>query len=372
MWTFLTRVIWRKLRVTREPGLRPHGALVKMAAGMLQPFSDTAAAESPVQSAASGMSPRAHAGSALLRREIAPERPPGWYARFKLKVARTFLWGWASAFSLKGLYLFGVWFGTIEYLINFKRRARYRAALRRIFRDGLSRKRERTIVRSYFRRTRCDKLIYLVFDKLPREKLLRRIKFHGRAIVDEALKRGNGVYLMGSHLGSQHVGTLLFALHGYSGAAVRDRNESATRRLMQDRFFETFPEYRGARWLYADSFPRDIYRCFQENRLVASALDVGRIRGTTLKTCPVSIFGERREFLTGTLQIALRCRATVAQIFVVSRPNFYFRIMISPPLYVPGNEPEPDRAARIAEIMQAYASGIEAHAREYPDHLSRS
>lgn len=337
---------------------------------MVQPVSDTAAAERPAHPTVSRVRVRARNGTSPPEPH-ALERTPGWYSRFKLAVARTFLWGWASAFGLRGLYLFGVWFGTLEYLINFKRRARYRAALSSIYPGGVRLERARSIVRSYFRRTRCDKLIYLVFDKLPREKLRRRIKFHGRAIVDQALARGNGMYLMGSHLGAQHVGTLLFALYGYSGAAVRDRNESATKRLMQERFFETFPEYRGAKWLYADSFPRDIYRCFQENRLVASALDVGRIRGTTLKTCPVSIFGEQREFLTGTLQIALRCHATVAQIFVVSRRNFYFRIMVSEPVYVPSGDPEPDRPERIAQIMQAYASGIEAHARECPDHLSR-
>jgi lauroyl/myristoyl acyltransferase len=123
--------------------------------------------------------------------------------------------------------------------------------------------------------------------------------------------------------------------------------------------------------LYADSFPRDIYRCFRDNCIVGSALDVGRIRGLTLKTCPVEIFGQRRQFLTGTLQIALRCRATVAQAFVVSRPNFYFRLIVEPPLYVPDAADDGDSEEHIADLMQRYAEGIEAHVREHPDHLSR-
>ena len=318
--------------------------------------------------------PRASAGRRTSHPESdprQPERPTGWYTRLKLEIARGFLWGWARLFSLRGLYLFGVAFGTLEYLINFKRRARFRAALARIFPEGVDADQSRRFTLTFFRRTRCDKLFYLVFDRLPREKLVKRIKFFGREHIDDALARGNGVYLMGSHTGSQHVLTLLLALLGYEGAAIRDRNESASRRFMQDRFLETFPEFRGARWLYADSFPRDIYRCFQENRIVGSALDVGRQRGQTLRTCPVEIFGEKREFLTGTLQIALRCRATVMQIFVVSRPNFYFRIIATPPLCVPDSNEHPDTPERLASILQAYADGIESHAREYPDNLSR-
>lgn len=300
-----------------------------------------------------------------------PARRLGWYTRAKLGLVRWFLLIWVRGFSLKGLYLLGRHFGTIEYLINFRRRARYRRELRRIFADGIERSREKQTIREYFRRTRCDKLFYVIFDRLPKDKIMRRIKFHGREHLDAALGRGNGIYVMLSHHGSHHVAGLLMALLGYKCAGVRDRNEGATRVYVQQKYAETFPEIAAIRLLYADSFPRDIYRCFQENYVVGSALDVGRVRGAALKTCPVRVFGEQREFLTGTLQIALRCQATVAQAFVVSRPNFYFRLIVSPPLQVPDGAPGADSPARVAELMQRYADGIEAHMREHPDHLSR-
>ena len=202
---------------------------------------------------------------------------------------------------MRGLYLFGRWFGTIEYLINFRRRRRYRQVLRQVFPEPLTDARERKIIRDYFLRTRCDKLYYLIFDRLPREKIMRRIRFLGRQHVDAALERGQGVYVMLSHHGSHHVAGLLMALLGYKCAGVRDRNEGAIRMFVQQRYAETFPEYAAVRMLYADSFPRDIYRCFQENRVVGSALDVNRDRGPGLKTCPVRVFDETREFLTGTL-----------------------------------------------------------------------
>jgi KDO2-lipid IV(A) lauroyltransferase len=309
-------------------------------------------------------------------RPSVPERPVDkrvrWYDRLKFGLVRWVLAGWATVFSLKGLYLFGVWFGTIEYLINFKRRARYRRELADVFPEGLTRTRRRKIIRGYFCRTRCDKLFYLIFDRLPREKIMRRIRFHGRQYLDEGLRRGHGVYTMLSHHGSHHVAGLLTALLGYKCAGVRDRNEGALRIYVQDKYAKTFPEYAAIRVLYADSFPRDIYRCFQENRVVGTALDVGRVRGETLKTCPVRIFGQTREFLTGTLQVALRCQATICQAFVVSRPNFYFRLIVKPPLHEPVEGNGGETPERIQEIMQRYADGIEAHVREHPDHISRA
>jgi KDO2-lipid IV(A) lauroyltransferase len=300
------------------------------------------------------------------------ERQLSWYVRTKFALVRCFLWGWARLFSLRGLYLLGQIFGTLECLVNFKRRARYRLALRQVFPEGISAARERKTVLDYFRRTRCDKLLYLIFDRLPKEKILRRIKFHGRQYVDEALRRGNGAYLMVSHNGSHHVLGLLLALLGYKAAGIRDRHEGAVRVYVQQKLAETFPEIAdNFRMYFADSFPRTIYRHFQDNCLLGSALDVSRVRGETLKTCPVRIFGESREFLTGTLQIALRCRATIVQMFVVSRPNFYFRLIVHPPLYVPDGEENGDSPQRVAQLMQRYAEGIEAHVREYPDHLSR-
>ncbi len=303
-------------------------------------------------------------------RRYLPERRVGWLSRAKFGLVRWFLRLWVRAFSLRGLFCLGQYFGTAEYLINFKRRARYRRELRRVFPEGLPPGRQNEIVLRYFRRTRCDKLFYLIFDLLPREKILRRIRFHGREHLDAGLARGCGVYVMLSHHGSHHVAGLLMALLGYRCAGVRDPHEGALRVYIQQKYAETFPEFAAIRLLYTDSFPREIYRCFQENRVVGTALDVGRPRGASLKTCPVEIFGQRREFLTGTLQIALRSRATIVQGFVVSRKNFYFQLVVRP-LYVPRGAGDDRRPELIAELMQKYADGIAAHVREHPDHLSR-
>jgi lauroyl/myristoyl acyltransferase len=295
----------------------------------------------------------------------------GAFTRAKYMFVRGFLFAWARCFSLTGLYLFGQFFGTCEWLLNYKRRARFRQRLEQIYRHAIHAKDKRFIRRAswrHFTRTRCDKLFYLIFDKLPKEKILKRIKFHDRQLLDDALARNKGVYVCLSHYGSHHVLVLLAALLGYKCAGVRDRNEGNLRRYVQERYEETFPEFRAMRMFFADTYPRDIYRCFQEGYIVATALDVGRDRGSHLRTATVQMFGQDREFLTGTMQIALRCGAPVIQGFVVSRKNFYFRLIPKAVLL----EPAGDNPEALHTAMQKYADNIAEHIVEYPCHIAKS
>lgn len=295
------------------------------------------------------------------------------WTRAKFVLVRGFLWAWARCFSLRGLYLFGQFFGLCEWLINYKRRRRFWAHFERIFgcpAKALDSPNAKWACLRHFTRTRCDKLFYLIFDKLPKEKILHRVRFHGKEILDEALKRDKGAYVCMSHVGSHHVCVLLMSLMGYRVAGVRDRNEGALRRYVQQRYEETFPEVRGVRMLFADSFPRDVYRCFHDRFVLGSALDVGRDRGSHLRTATVTMFGQQREFLTGPVQIALRCGAPILQGFVVSRKNFYFHLIVQGPLADPSTEA--DEPAILQDVMQRYADNIAAHLMQYPDHISKS
>jgi lauroyl/myristoyl acyltransferase len=309
-----------------------------------------------------------------------PPSPPaeetpelGLVTRVKYMLARTFLWAWASCFSLRGLYLFGQFWGTCEWLLNYNRRRRFRERLEMVYGSDIKRHDARFLRGAcwrHFTRTRCDKLLYLIFDKLPREKILKRVKFHGKEILDEALAHNKGVYCCLSHYGSHHVLILIMALMGYRAAGVRDRNEGPLRRYVQDRYEETFPEIRDIKVFFADSYPRDLYRCFKEGYVLGTALDVGRVRGVHLRTAPVNMFGTQREFLTGTMQIALRCGSPIIQGFVVSRKNFYFRLVVLPPLVDPNTEA--DEPEIVQQAMQKYADNIADHIRHYPCHISKS
>lgn len=275
-----------------------------------------------------------------------------------------------TVLGLSGLYRFGRVFGTLEWLINRRRRRRFAAALKRIMGADLTSDQRRRATREHFMQTRCDKLFYLVFDCIPRDTAAGLLSVGNKALLDDCLARGRGVYLAMSHLGALHVLGMLLALAGYKTAAVRDRNEGGMRRYVQDRFDRRYPEFQRMRVLFADSYPREIYRCLADGYMLGSAMDVRRVRQANQKVHEVTIFGEPRAFLSGPLRVALRCRAPVLQAFVVPESGFRYRLEIVSMLADP--ERIEDTETAVAGVMETYAATVEAYARKYPSLLTRT
>jgi lauroyl/myristoyl acyltransferase len=284
-------------------------------------------------------------------------------------VAHAAVAGLLLVLSRDGLYRFGRLFGTIEWLVNYKRRRRFAAALAGLLGCKPTAPQRRRATREFFMRSRCDKLFYLVFDRLPRDKAMTLLSIENKTLLDSALGRGRGVYIALSHHGAHHVAAMLMALQGYKVAGVRDRREGGIRRYIQDRFDRHYPEFQRMRVIFEDSFPREIYRCFQEGFTLGSAMDVRRVRRPEQKTEEVTIFGETRPVLTGPLRIALRCRTPVLQAFILPEPGFRYRLRIVGMLVDP--DEVDDEAGAVSEAARAYAANVERHIRAAPSLLSR-
>ncbi|MCH8149350.1 MAG: hypothetical protein IH987_15430 [Planctomycetes bacterium] len=271
--------------------------------------------------------------------------------------------------GLRGLYRFGRLLGTVEWLINHKRRRRFARALRSCSCEGSTGRDKPSAARKYFMRSRCDKIFYLIFDRLSRTQALSLFTVTNQEWLDEAVSQGRGVYLALSHSGAHHIGAMFMPLLGYKAAGVRDRNEGGLRRFVQDRFDRRHPEFRQTRYLFADSYPRDIYRCLQDGYVLASAMDVARGRGNPRQIMELTMFGEKRPFLFGPLRVAMRCRATVIQGFVISEQDFHYRLELVEKLIDP--EDSNGQEADIHAALTAYASNIETRIRSMPELLTR-
>ncbi len=268
-----------------------------------------------------------------------------------------------------GLYHFGRMFGTVEWLINHKRRRRFARALSGVLGHTPTASLRRRATRDFFMRSRGDKIFYLIFDRFSPDRAAELLSIRGQDLLDESVARGHGVYLAMSHHGAHHVLSMLLAVRGYRTACVRDRREGAIRRYVQDRFDRRYPEFCKMRVLFADSYPREIFRCFEEGYVLGSAMDVSRRRDPTQRGEMVEIFGEQRVFLTGPLRIAMRCRAPVLQAFIIPERNFRYRLEIVDVL-VDVEKVEDEREA-ISRAMVTYAANVETHVRRFPSLISR-
>jgi lauroyl/myristoyl acyltransferase len=297
----------------------------------------------------------------------APEKPIPAIVRGRIWLQRAFLVTCVRCFSLRGLYLFGSCYGTYEYLTDYKRRGRVHRKLREYFGESHPASWYRRVAHRYFMRTCCDKFFYMIMDRIPRSKLMNRIKVINPDEVDAELAASRGVYVALCHWGSHHVAGLMMALRGYPIAGVRDEKESPVRRYIAQKYRDTFPEVANMKMLYSTTNPRQIMRHMQSGGVLASLLDVARRRGDQSRMVPVQIFGQMREFLVGPIQLALRAKAGIFQGFVVSRKNYYYQLICAGRLTSPDDTGDED--ATIATVMQRYADNVEAFARAHPDHL---
>lgn len=335
-----------------------------------RPPEDGAAVTPSSNDAAGGRANRAmnRAEAAALSASLDPDaKPVPWFTACRIATVRGFLVFWSRLFGLSGLYMLGRFFGTCEFLVDYKRRRRVIRKLTELLGDELTPGRRLAHTRRYFMRIRCDKMFYTIMDRIPRAKLMKRIKLIDGHLIDEGLARGKGVYVALCHFGSHYIAGLMMSLLGYEVSGLRDPKESAVRRYIQQKYRETFPEVATMAVFPANSFPRQVYRRLQNNTLVASLIDPDRKRSENAKWTTVTMFGEERELLAGPLQIAFRCGATTLQGFVVSRKNFYYQLIVKPPLVEPGMERDDD--VTIQQAAQRYAVQVEKFARKYPYHI---
>lgn len=278
----------------------------------------------------------------------------------------------ARLITLNGLYQFGKAFGTIEWLINYKRRAKFRQGLVSLLGDRLTPAARRSATRRHFVRTRCDKIFYLIFDRLPAKTLRKLLIVENKENLDNALAEYGGVYLAMSHHGPQHIAAVLFCLLGYKVALVRDRQEGKIRQFMRRIYEKTCPAMNDLKIVYADDYPREQIRYLKSGYVLGSALDVHRRRNSRQKTSEVIFLGKKREFLAGPIKMAFGAGVPVLQALLVSKTGFRYCINYDSVIGVPArggrNKLSNDS---IFKVLSEYAANLERYVVRYPCHLTR-
>jgi predicted LPLAT superfamily acyltransferase len=260
-------------------------------------------------------------------------------------------------------------FGTIEWVINYRRRRRYASALNVVLGRQATTSERRRATRGYFMRTRCDKLYYLTFDRMSKLDVVSRFSIGNQDLLDDALAGGRGVYIALAHQGDHHILGLLLVQRGYRLAGVRDRDEGPLRRYVQERLDRLFPEIPRPRILFSDTFPREMYRALQGGSVLVSLMDVARVRAEHQKMEDVRVFGRKRQFVSGPLRIALRCKCPVLQAFLVPRDDFRYHFEIVEMLLDP--QTMEDEESAVGRALETYAANVERFMREHPELISR-
>lgn len=283
------------------------------------------------------------------------------FARWRLSICRRVLHVWLFCTGLRGLWHLAEAVGRLEYLVSARRRLRVRRAIG-LAAPWLNPTEVEESVRSWFRRSRCDRWFLLVGDRVSPAVLGKCTTIEGEHILRAALSQGRGVIALMSHHGAHDLLPLLLAGAQFRCAAVRVRDDSVARRYMLRRLRAVAPSLATFQSSLTTNSPRRILRWLAEGYIVGCAVDVippglERLRAISLQDAN----GQPRQFLTGPVRLAQHGDVPLIQAFLISGKFYHFRLQVF-------EIPQP---AEIEGIAHLYHDRIVEFERKHIDHLSR-
>ncbi len=276
-------------------------------------------------------------------------------------IIRCLPWGWA-------LHI-GALLGCLHALgVTDQLKCRIQDGMRAVWPDDLSETElKRLVRRNLLTRYKhlVDTFFYARLDETRIEQLVPQIE--GRAYLDEARNKGQGVILLMSHFGS--VGMLLggLAMRGY--------------RLHQLFTLTPPPAYRTWRWIERaviraklhcwhndkmvfafwrpGQYLRDLYRTLRQGDILVLYGDGAR--GQQFTT--VDFMGYPLSLPIGPFRLAAKAQAALIPAFVIRATDNRHRIVLESPIFIKDGDP-----ASLCLGANQYALLLARYVRTYPDH----
>jgi lauroyl/myristoyl acyltransferase len=180
-------------------------------------------------------------------------------------------------------------------------------------------------------------------------------RVNGWEHLDRALEKGEGVLVVGTHLGNWDLAGALMIARGYSLAAVAENLSNP----YIDRWAWRVREMRGIQLMSMGEAPLKIYRALGHNRVVAVVTD----RPLYADGVPILLFGAETRWPKGVAALALRTGAQVVTGYLVRDRDGAFTAEVVPIEY----QRTGDRESDIQRLTQKVAEVQEGFIRRYPD-----
>ncbi|NQT00216.1 MAG: lysophospholipid acyltransferase family protein [Candidatus Omnitrophica bacterium] len=193
--------------------------------------------------------------------------------------------------------------------------------------------------------------------KIDLQYIRQNVKIETRDNLNQALKLGKGVLLVGAHLGNWELGATVLSLLGYkiSVVAWTHKNRSISNFFLQQR------QSKGIGVIPLGTAIRGTQAALKENSSVALLGDVDFAQPE--RGVPVKLFGRETVMPKGPAVLALRTGAPIVPAFVLREKNNSFRFILGTPMiYSPSGNWEYDST----KLTEALAKVIESYIAQDP------
>lgn len=245
------------------------------------------------------------------------------------------------------------------YVLLKKEREKVIRHLTQAFSDEYSEKEIKELAKKVFinlGRNIAELFLIKTFDKTKMEK---RISCEGKEIIDENLKKGKGVIVLGSHTGNWELTSPYFSVFSVGGGAIaKSLKDRALNNLLT-----RLRTHEKCEVIDRDSSPKRIFKILKENKLIGilADQDIKNVEGVF-----VNFFGLPAYTPVAPVKIARAAGCVLVPAFLVRDPQNKYRhkIIVHPAIHIDKKNKDPQM---IIEKTQEWTTLLEKHIRKYPD-----
>ncbi len=192
---------------------------------------------------------------------------------------------------------------------------------------------------------------FLQFLALPKSYRFANIDIEGKDLLDDAIKKGNGVILATGHFGKWEIMSSWLGYTGYECFAVAQRqgNRGA------DLFFRNHREKTGMAIIYRKSSLKNMYRILEEKKI----LILGSDQDSKSRGVFVNFFNKPASTPKGVARFHLETQSPVLFISCHHGKNERYTIHIQPVI--------PNGMPTVESITQAFTDLLEEKIRQFPE-----
>ncbi len=252
-------------------------------------------------------------------------------------------------------YAVAVFMADVYYLFARKDKAELEYNLMVVL-GNKNKKLIRRHIRGIFRNFAKYLVDFFRFAKLDQDYMVNYITMEGKENLDKALAAGNGVILVGAHMGNWELGGVIVASLGYplSVIALEHKDSRINDFFLQQRSLAN------VKVIPVGAQLKNCFRVLRKNNILGIVGD----RNFSDHGIYMDFFGRKAVFPKGAAFFSLKTGASIVPTFTLRMKDDTFRQIFAPPIPRGFGENTEDG---IATIMRRYISVIEKYIKEYPD-----
>jgi KDO2-lipid IV(A) lauroyltransferase len=251
----------------------------------------------------------------------------------------------------------GAFLGDVAFSVLRVRRDVVMEHLRGVLGDEASESDLVRVARESYRNFGRMTFEYARFPRLRTRDIERLVSLTGAEHLDEALKKGRGAILVGSHFGNWELAATL-STRGYPMTFLVGEQHN----ILVDRLMNRLRERFGVQTIPVTGSLMGVLRALRENRIVAMLSDQDAGRGGVF----VDFLGKQASTPYGPAKMSARTGAPLIPSAVVRRGKGRHELIICPPIASVDQDLSQDEQVRA--LTQGYTTVFERFIRERPDH----